>query len=84
MAGCHSKQANVVESCNRSYILCPEAGVTDGTSIMIRKAEDLSQDWYEKYDADAFVNAWDFTNYHEHLNIRIGMRLVMSRHCASK
>ena len=26
-------------------------------------AEDLTAVWYEKYDADAFVNAWDVANY---------------------
>lgn len=51
------------ESCKRSYIKCREEGHDDLMTIMVTIADDLQEDWYELYDADAFVNNWDIANY---------------------
>ena len=50
------------ESAKRTYISQREAGVSDVMCIMTEVVEDLLKDW-QKYDADAFVNAWDVANY---------------------
>lgn len=50
------------ESCKVSYMQCRQEGVADLMSIMMQVADDLTEDWRE-YDKDAFVNAWDVTNY---------------------
>jgi hypothetical protein len=52
----------MAESCKLSYCRCRRAGQTDLMTIMITVAEDLNRNWRE-YDADAFVNAWDVSNY---------------------
>jgi hypothetical protein len=50
------------ESCKRSYIYCREAGEDDLMMIMTTIIDDLTDSWSE-YDKDAFVNAWDISNY---------------------
>lgn len=56
--------AQIGVSCGTSYILCRRDKETDDImTIMTQVAEDLSEVWYEKYDQDAFVNAWDIANY---------------------
>ena len=52
----------MAESAKRSYINCREAGRDEVMDILMQVSDDLSADW-EKYDADAFVNAWDIANY---------------------
>lgn len=53
----------MAESAKLSYISCREEGDAEIMSIMMKIAEDLNADWFELYDADAFVNAWDVSNY---------------------
>ena len=50
------------ESCKQSYIKCREAGQDDLMAIMTTITDDLNDKWAE-YDKDAFVNAWDISNY---------------------
>jgi hypothetical protein len=50
------------QSCKRSYIACREAGDDDLMLIMTSITDDLTSKWSE-YDKDAFVNAWDISNY---------------------
>ena len=45
-----------------SYIKEREAGNADIMTIMMTVADDLSDNW-QKYDKDAFVNAYDIANY---------------------
>lgn len=52
-------------SAKRSYIECrmsdpPQNDVMD---ILMKISLDLSDDWEEKYDADAFINPYDVGNY---------------------
>jgi hypothetical protein len=49
-------------SVKQSYVTCRLAGDSDLMSIMTVTADDLTAKWKE-YDADAFVNAWDISNY---------------------
>lgn len=56
----HVKMA---ESAKLSYIYCRENGEEEIMSIMMQVAEGLTEDWFELYDKDAFVNAWDVSNY---------------------
>ena len=52
------------DSCGRSYIVCRRDRRTDDImTIMTQVADDLTEVWNEKYDQDAFVNAWDVANY---------------------
>eukprot|EP00525_Craspedostauros_australis_P011350 CAMPEP_0198135348 /NCGR_PEP_ID=MMETSP1442-20131203/60541_1 /TAXON_ID= /ORGANISM="Craspedostauros australis, Strain CCMP3328" /LENGTH=169 /DNA_ID=CAMNT_0043796513 /DNA_START=512 /DNA_END=1021 /DNA_ORIENTATION=- len=51
------------ESAKRSYVHCREEGDDEIMSIMMKVAEDLTENWFEVYNADAFVNAWDVANY---------------------
>ncbi|CAB9519802.1 expressed unknown protein [Seminavis robusta] len=51
------------ESAKKSYIKCREAGDDDLMNIMSTVADDLTSKWFEEYDADAFVGAWDIANY---------------------
>lgn len=52
------------QSASDSYVHCRTAAQTDDImAIMTAVAEDLQQVWDEKYDAEAFVNAWDVANY---------------------
>lgn len=53
----------MAESAKASYIKCREDGVVEIMCIMMAIADDLNEVWFEKYDADAFVNAWDISNY---------------------
>jgi hypothetical protein len=50
------------ESCKESYIQCREEGEVDLMALMMQIADDLQEDW-GKYDKDAFVNAYDISNY---------------------
>jgi hypothetical protein len=52
----------MAESAKQSYIKCREAGDDDLMLIMTTIADDLTSKWAE-YDKDAFVNAWDISNY---------------------
>jgi hypothetical protein len=52
----------MAESAKKSYISCREGGQDDIMDILMQVSDDLSDDW-AKYDADAFVNAWDIANY---------------------
>jgi hypothetical protein len=52
----------VGESCGRTYVECRRTGCTDLISVMTATADDLTENW-DAYDEDAFVNAWDITNY---------------------
>ena len=52
-------------SAKRSYVQCrtsdpPQHDVMD---IMMKISLDLSDDWEEKYDAEAFINPYDVGNY---------------------
>jgi len=49
-------------SAKKSYMECREEGDGEIMSIMMKIASDLETDW-QKYDKDAFVNAWDVANY---------------------
>eukprot|EP00339_Tiarina_fusa_P024339 CAMPEP_0117003154 /NCGR_PEP_ID=MMETSP0472-20121206/4560_1 /TAXON_ID=693140 ORGANISM="Tiarina fusus, Strain LIS" /NCGR_SAMPLE_ID=MMETSP0472 /ASSEMBLY_ACC=CAM_ASM_000603 /LENGTH=156 /DNA_ID=CAMNT_0004703691 /DNA_START=95 /DNA_END=565 /DNA_ORIENTATION=- len=53
---------DMAESAKKSYIACRESGRDDVGDILMQIADDLSDDW-DKYNADAFVNAWDIANY---------------------
>ena len=53
---------DMAESAKKSYIQCRESGQTDLMDIMMQISNDLDGDW-AKYNADAFVNAWDIGNY---------------------
>ena len=56
--------AQIGESCAASYVICRRDKNTDDImTIMTQVADDLTKVWFEKYDADAFVNAWDVSNY---------------------
>lgn len=50
------------QSCKKSYVTCREAGVDDLMTIMTTVADNLTNQWAE-FDKDAFVGAWDITNY---------------------
>jgi hypothetical protein len=50
------------ESCKVSYMNCRKEGEADLMSIMMQIADDLQEDW-NLYDKDAFVNAYDISNY---------------------
>lgn len=49
-------------SVKKSYVSCREAGEADLMAIMTVTADDLTVNWKD-YDKDAFVNAWDISNY---------------------
>lgn len=56
--------AQIGDSCGASYVKCRRDRKTDDImTIMTQVADDLTEVWYEKYDQDAFVNAWDVSNY---------------------
>jgi hypothetical protein len=48
--------------CQQTYVTCRNQGEVDLMTIMMQTADDLNEQW-DKYNADAFVNAWDITNY---------------------
>ena len=50
-------------SCKATYVTCRQDGVDDLMSIMTAVADDLEQDWFALYDAEAFVGPWDVVNY---------------------
>ena len=52
----------MAESAKKSYISCRQDGDNEIMSIMMAVANDLNKNW-QQYDADAFVNAWDVSNY---------------------
>jgi hypothetical protein len=55
--------ARMGASCAASYVTCRRGGADDCVmSILTQTADDLTTDW-AKYDAEAFVNAWDVANY---------------------
>ena len=56
--------AQIGASCAESYVKCRlEKRTDDIMNIMTAVADDLTEVWYEKYDAEAFVNQWDIANY---------------------
>lgn len=44
------------------YVKCRSRGVDDVSQIMIDISDDLYENW-EEFNRDAFVNAWDVSNY---------------------
>ena len=52
----------MAESAKKSYINCRETGEDDLMAIMTTIADDLTANWHQ-YDGDAFINAWDISNY---------------------
>ena len=52
----------MADSAKQSYIKCRESGIDDLMEIMTTVADDLNANW-DEYDAEAFINAWDITNY---------------------
>lgn len=72
----------MAESAKKSYIQCRQEGDTEIMSIMMQVSEDLNKNWFELYDADAFVNAWDVANYvSDYLTKRTGSETC---ECSSK
>jgi fructose 1,6-bisphosphatase len=62
----------MAESAKESYIQCRLEGDDSIMSIMMQVASDLEGNW-KLYDKDAFVNAWDVSNYvSDYLNKRAG------------
>ena len=55
--------ARMGESCKRTYIACRSRGEADLMTIMMQTADDLLEKWQEEYDENAFVNAYDVSNY---------------------
>jgi hypothetical protein len=55
--------ARMAERVKQSYVTCRNAGETDVMAIMTATADDLNANWKDDYDKDAFVNAWDISNY---------------------
>ncbi len=53
---------DMAECAKNSYIMCREAGQNDVMDVMMQISNDLDKNW-EKYNDDAFVNAWDIGNY---------------------
>ena len=50
------------DKAKESYLKCRNNGDDDLMMVMTTVADDLTENW-DKYDADAFVNAWDIANY---------------------
>jgi hypothetical protein len=50
------------QSCQRTYCKCRAEGEADLMAVMMQIADDLQEDWGQ-YDKDAFVNAYDISNY---------------------
>jgi hypothetical protein len=50
------------ESCKKTYMQCRQEGEADLMSVMMQIADDLQENW-NLYDKDAFVNAYDISNY---------------------
>lgn len=50
------------KSCKRTYMQCREEGEVDLMALMMQVADDLQENWGQ-YDKDAFVNAYDISNY---------------------
>jgi hypothetical protein len=50
------------QSCKRTYMTCREEGEVDLMALMMQTADDLNENWGQ-YDKDAFVNAYDISNY---------------------
>lgn len=53
---------DMADSAKRSYVQCREAGQNDVMDVMMQISSDLDENW-EKYNDDAFINAWDVGNY---------------------
>merc|ERR1712241_631207 len=53
---------DMAESAKKSYIRCRESGSDDVMDVMMSISNDLETNW-NKYNDDAFVNAWDIGNY---------------------
>lgn len=51
--------AQIGDSCAKSYVACRSKNDADIMNIMTQVADDLTEVWFDKYDAEAFVNAWD-------------------------
>jgi len=50
------------QSCKQSFLECQKQQNADLMTIMLQVSDDLQANW-EAYDADAFVNAYDISNY---------------------
>jgi hypothetical protein len=61
---CHSLVSSIHLSRSLTVLLPPIQleGEDSIMSIMMQVASDLEEDW-KLYDKDAFVNAWDISNY---------------------
>lgn len=55
--------AEMGQSAKKSYIASRTEGDSEMMGIMMRIADDLEANWFEKYDAEAFNNPWDVANY---------------------
>lgn len=52
----------MAQDVKEAYLACRENGDAQLMSIMTTVADVLTENW-ERYDAEAFVNAWDCANY---------------------
>lgn len=67
---CH---ARIGEACRVTYLQCRQEKQDDLMTIMTEVADSLERDWQTHYD-DAFVNAWDISNYvSDYLTKRVGI-----------
>mmetsp|Transcript_20113 Transcript_20113/g.29851 ORF Transcript_20113/g.29851 Transcript_20113/m.29851 type:complete len:158 (-) Transcript_20113:130-603(-) len=61
------------ESAKATYVGARESGETEIMNIMTHVVDVLVEEW-PKYDAEAFVNAWDIGNYvSDYLLTRLGV-----------
>ena len=67
---CHVR---IGSACKDAYVQCRQRDEHDLMVIMMQVAETLQSDWRELYD-DAFVNAWDISNYvSDYLTAKVGV-----------
>ena len=67
---CHVR---IGTACKDAYVHCRNKNEDDLMVIMMQVAETLQKDWRELYD-DAFVNAWDISNYvSDYLTAKVGI-----------
>ena len=67
---CHVR---IGTACKKAYVQCRDKRENDLMVIMMSVAETLQDDWQELYD-DAFVNAWDISNYvSDYLTAKVGI-----------
>ncbi|GKY91931.1 hypothetical protein MPSEU_000164700 [Mayamaea pseudoterrestris] len=67
---CHVR---IGQSCAETYVQCRNENEDDLMSIMMQVAQNLEGNWRKSYD-DAFVNAWDVSNYvSDYLTAKVGI-----------